>query len=331
MITLFRQLKNLVVSNKKVLYAFLIIINTSFIGDIYDFFYLMHIRRKIKKSDYMVTIEPNNICNLRCIMCPYKEMKRKKVVMSLILFKKVVDEAKEIGCKEIHLTQYNEPFTDRFLSERLVYIRKKGMKSSFYSNATLMNQEMIKKVLENPPDLIRFSVDGTKKETFESVRNGANYETVVENINNLFQERNRIGLKLPVIEVFFTVLDKNRKEALKFLSKWKNNSDFASLYPADSRSSKDFVGINYKKLKSYPCFNPKKIIILSNGKVVLCCVDIDGSVILGDIKKQTLKEILNSNAYREIYKSQLNRTCNIKMCQDCSKYYIDSAFFWWIF
>ena len=321
-----RYLKNRFVNNKRVILLSLRIINLPVIGDIYDNIYFKMLKSKLNNLPLEITIEPNNICNLKCIMCPYKRMKRKIETMSMRLFKKIVDQAKELGCRDIHLTQYNEPFTDRFLFERLAYLKKNGMRSSFYSNATILEKKTRGKILKTPPDLIRFSVDGVTKKTFESIRIGANYEKVISNIKNLYKERNEKGQKFPVIEVFFTVLEKNKKEAKRFLKVWKGNCDFASLYPVDSRESKDFVGIDYKKFKPYPCFNPKRILILSNGKVVLCCVDIDGEVILGDLKKQSLKEIFNSKIYKEIYRSQVERRCNLKMCKNCSKFYIDSAF-----
>lgn len=326
--TKFRELKNKII-NKKNLNIFVKTINLPVIGSVYDFFYFKHIKKRVKNLDTAITVEPNNICNLKCIMCPYQKMKRKKETMSISLFKKIIDEAKEIGCKDVHLTQYNEPFTDQYLFERLKYIRDSGMISSFYSNATLLNNEKINKLLENPVDLIRFSVDGFNKKTFESIRKGANYEQVVKNITALYNQRNQMKKKLPVIEVYFTILENNQKEIAQFKKFWKNKCDNLSFYPADSRESKDFVQVNYSKLKPYPCFNPKRIIILSNGKVALCCVDVDGKVELGDLNKQTLKEIINSKKFKDIYASHLNRTCNLSMCKNCSKFYIDSAFSWW--
>ena len=102
-------------------------------------------------------------------------------------------------------------------------------------------------------------------------------------------------------------------------------TDAVSLYPADSRESESFVGFDYKKLKPYPCFNPKRVLVLSNGKVVLCCVDIEGEVVLGDLNKQTLKDVFDSPIFKSISKSQFDRTCKIPMCKNCSKLYIDSA------
>jgi len=327
----FRNIKNEVAGDGRAIRFFLKIINLPIIGKIYDKIYLNYIKNKIEKHPISVTIEPNNICNLKCIMCPYKDSKRKKETMIMPLFKKIVNEAAELKCGEIHLTQYNEPFTDKLIFERIRYIRDKGMKSSFYSNAMLLNRKMRNKLLDTPPDWVRFSVDSVNKKNFEEIRKGANFEKVVGNIIRLYKERNERNQKLPKIEVFFTVLDKNKDEGKIFLNFWRGKCDFASLYPADSRGSKKYVTVNYKNLKSYPCFNPKRVLILSNGKVVLCCVDIDGKIVLGDMNKQTLKEILNSKKYKEIYNSQLNRTCNIDMCRNCSKFYIDSAFYWWFY
>lgn len=112
-----RYLKNMIVSDKRAIMFFLTIINLPVIGDIYDFFYFRFIVKKMESLPFQLTIEPNNICNLRCIMCPYKRMKRKKETMPMNLFKKAIDEAKELGVKDVHLTQYNEPFTDKQLFE----------------------------------------------------------------------------------------------------------------------------------------------------------------------------------------------------------------------
>ncbi len=329
--SIFRNFKNLVVSNKRFIMFFLKLVNLPVIGHIYDFFYFKFIRNKVNKMELYLTIEPNNICNLRCVMCPYKRMKRKKETIPMSLFKRLIDEAAELKVKDVHLTQYNEPFTDKDIFERLAYIRKKGMTSWFYSNGTILDKKIREKILKDPPDMIRFSVDGSNKKTFESIRVGARYEKVLADIESLFKERNELKQKLPVIEVFFTVLEKNKKEYKEFLKIWKDKCDFASLYPADSRESGDFVNIDYKKLKPYPCFNPKRVLVLSNGKVVLCCVDIDGEVILGDMRKQSLKEMFNSEKFKEIFNSQMKRKCDIEMCKNCSKFYIDSAFYWWFY
>jgi len=326
--TSLRNIKNTLIQKDK-MKSFVKIVNTPIIGKFYDFIYFKNIKKKVKNSKITLTIEPNNICNLKCAICPYKRMKRKKETMSMVFFKKIIREAVEIGCKDLHLTQYNEPFTDKYLFERINYAKSKKMKVSFYSNGMLLNKEMRARVLENPPDLIRFSIDGVKKETFEKIRVGADYQKVVDNVINLLKERNKRNQKFPRIEVYFTLFDENKEEAEDFLKFWKEKCDFASVYPVDSRESDKFVDVKYKKLKPYPCFNPKRVLVLSNGKVVLCCVDFEGEVVLGDLKKQTLSEVINSKKFKTIFSTQMNRSCKIPICTSCSKLYMDSAFSWW--
>ena len=76
-----RKTKNAIVANKTSLKLFIYLVNMPIIGGIYDFFYFNHIKKRMKDDDFELTIEPSNICNLKCIMCPYPKMKREKEIM----------------------------------------------------------------------------------------------------------------------------------------------------------------------------------------------------------------------------------------------------------
>jgi len=324
-----RAIKDFIVIHKFLYSLALFLINIPLIGHVYDYFYFRRVRQRVNANKLRVTLEPNNICNLRCVMCPYQKMKRKKETMPMTLFKRIVDEAVELGCKVFQLQQYNEPFTDKQIFERIEYIRSKNVEVYFYSNGTILDKEIREKILKNPPNLIRFSIDGIDRTRYESIRVGAKYEEVVNNVIQLFRERNDAGMKEPRIEVCGLILDEKKDQAKDYLNFWRDKCDNAAVYPSDSRLDQKYSYINYKRMKSYPCFNPHNIIVLSNGKVCLCCVDYDGEVILGDLNKQSLKEILNSKKVRALYESQLNRTCNLEICKKCSRFYIDAAFYWW--
>ncbi len=323
------SIKNYIIKDKPLFNSLLYIINKPVLGDIYDFFYFRMIKYKVKNSDPVLTIEPNNICNLRCKMCPYDRMTRKKETMSMNLFMEIIDQAYNFGCRTLQLQQYNEPFTDKLIFERIRYARNKGMSVKIYSNATLLNKKLRNALLETPPDIIRFSVDGFYKKTFESIRINANYEIVVNNIISLLDERNKAKINLPRIEVYCTALEDNRSEIGKIVKFWKNKCDNVGVYPADSREAGEYVFYSFKNKKPYPCYDPKNIIILSNGNVVMCCVDVDGKFVLGDLKKQKLEDIMKSERVKNLFLSHLKRNGNLKMCKDCSKQYIDSAFSWW--
>jgi len=62
-----------------------------------------------------------------------------------------------------------------------------GVGDPIILNATLINRETALRLVESGIDLIMVSFDGASRETFESIRVGANYETVIKNIGQLIK------------------------------------------------------------------------------------------------------------------------------------------------
>ena len=72
----------------------------------------------------------------------------------------------------------------------------------------------------------------------------------------------------------------------------------------------------HKKSKCFEIY--RNITILSNGDVVPCCVDYDGKMILGSVKKRfNLKSIFNNKFYRNLRKSFKNNRTIPVICQKC--------------
>ncbi|HZO47217.1 MAG TPA: radical SAM protein [Xanthobacteraceae bacterium] len=72
----------------------------------------------------MLTVETVNICNNKCIVCPYTVQTRARKTMPMALFRRIVDEYVSVGGGPISLTpMVGEVFLDRFLPERLELLR----------------------------------------------------------------------------------------------------------------------------------------------------------------------------------------------------------------
>jgi radical SAM protein with 4Fe4S-binding SPASM domain len=310
--------------------------NAPVLGSIYKGAYSRQIRKKIASEKYPPTmsIEPYNVCNLKCIMCPYKSMTRKKQLMPMALFKKIIDNATDLGIRSVNLSFYNEPLIDPHIFERVAYAKSKGLVVTFYSNGNAMNSEKIKKLLDNPPDVIYFSFDGASKEVYEKIRVGGHFEIAKNSIKELILERNKRGQKKPFVSINFTIQKDNAKEAKEFENFWKGLSDKVDFGIVDNRSTDSLIGdLEVKKPKTlYPCRRIwSELTVMSSGEVALCCVDYDGKVIVGNLKKQTIQEIWNSERFKQIRKLHLDGKGNkIPICQNCSHIYRHSTFSWWI-
>lgn len=69
----------------------------------------------------------------------------------------------------------------------------------------------------------------------------------------------------------------------------------------------------------YPCGEIwRSLTVLSSGDVVLCCLDYDGSVNLGNLNEQRIDEIWNSKNFKDIRQLHFNRGGEmIGLCKHC--------------
>ncbi|HUW23175.1 MAG TPA: glycosyltransferase [bacterium] len=133
-------------------------------------------------------------CNLRCIMCirgKYPQEEINALRYDFEIYRQVANETFPYA-SWVQLATAGEPLMAGNLIEQLRIINKYSMKLDLVTNATLLNNDdLIKKILQ-VPGCLHISIDGATKETYESIRIGAKFEQVIENIRRL----NRIREKL---------------------------------------------------------------------------------------------------------------------------------------
>lgn len=286
---------------------------------------------KFKLSDLIVSIEPSNTCNARCIMCPYSKMTRPKEIMPMDLFKKIVDDCLGEGVKNFNLNFYNEPFLDPFIFERIKYLKSKGVKAKLFSNGSALNKEKAEELIKSGLDEINFSVDSHIKEIYEKIRRGLNFDTVVSNISYLMERRKQFGLNKPRIKVVFVRQKENKTEAEEYKKFWKGRADKIIMSFDDNRNYTSEFFDNHKVKKPFPCNKLwAEMNIVSSGRVALCCVDYDAREILGDFKTQSLKEIWNSEKFKKIREKHLDYKANeVSVCAACVHPYRLNLKSWW--
>src|SRR5215213_1852858 len=78
-------------------------------------------RDRAPRMPEIVQIESTNICNAKCVFCPRDDMHRRQGVMSVELFRKIVDECAELGITYVRMHNYGEALLDRRLVEKVQY------------------------------------------------------------------------------------------------------------------------------------------------------------------------------------------------------------------
>lgn len=305
------------------------IINLPVVGGVYRKLYASQIK-KIKDSPGMgvFRIETINTCNLKCVMCTYPMVTRKKEIMSMDLYKKIINESAELGVKRVSLQNYGEPLLDPHIFDRIKYAKSKGLKTSFYTNATFLRGDVVDKVFDSGLDIIKFSLDAGDKETYEKIRLGGDWKQVKKNVISFYNRREELGLKTPQILIRMVKQESNKDKIGEYKKFWKKYSDIVDVSPVDNRTGDE---IDTSRKTAYPCFIGKNLVILSNGDVVICCIDYDGKLVVGNVKKQTLKEIINSERFKKVVDAHMKfKGDELGICKNCVRLYENSAFKWWL-
>ncbi|MBI4175712.1 MAG: SPASM domain-containing protein [Candidatus Aenigmarchaeota archaeon] len=251
-------------------------------------------------------IETINTCNARCTMCPYPSMTRPKAFMDMDLYKRIVDQCVGHDVKRFQLNATNEPLLDTMIFERIKYAKEKGIQGTrFFSNGSLLTEEKARALLESGLDEVIFSLDGITKEVYEKIRVNLNFDTVVGNITRFLEMRKAGGYRSPRVELHMTVSKNNIDEARNFADRFRKLADVVT-----TTTAHDWAGQTGENNPLYvlnsavpqtPCrrlwfdFN-----VLADGRVALCCLDYDGKVILGDVRKQTVAQVWNGPEYSRI-------------------------------
>lgn len=125
-------------------------------------------------------------CNLSCKMCRRKLYLEKGILdkkdLSLSLIEIVIEKIKN-KVKFFNISAgYGEPLLHKNVVEIIKKIKESGLKVILFTNGTLLNKEMARKLLMNGLDIIIFSFEGYDPKEYERVRVGAKYWKVLENI-----------------------------------------------------------------------------------------------------------------------------------------------------
>jgi MoaA/NifB/PqqE/SkfB family radical SAM enzyme len=317
--------------------AFFRFVNLPLLGDIYHQLYKLQIKRRASRSLNEMEIETYNVCNLKCVMCPYPDMTREKKQMDMGLYEKIIDDAVSSGIRRVGLNFYSEPLLDPLIFKRVQYAKRKGLTVEFYSNGSLLTGDKIESMLDSGLDTVIFSFDGATKSTYEKIRVGANFEDARNNIEALLERKKARGQPGPKIVVYLIVQRDNRDEVGEFKSYWEKIADAVWTGEVDARKTDTYRLNNnstgkIRTKRLYPCKSVfKRLEVMSDGRVALCHLDYDGSMVLGDLTRQSINQVWNSPAYREIRKLQLEgKAHQIPICRDtgCQAPYW-GAYCWW--
>lgn len=139
-------------------------------------------------------LESTNICNLKCVMCPngLGQLTRRKGYMDYDLFQQIIDEmAPHVQMTTLHI--WGEPLLHPRIYDMMTYCSSHHLHSEISTNATLLDGEASRKILDAGLGAIYLCLDGATRETYEQVRCRADYEETRANILRFVEMKSQRG------------------------------------------------------------------------------------------------------------------------------------------
>jgi len=277
-----------------------------------------------------VSIEINNTCNLKCVMCNTHLTKRPYGYMELDLFELVLKELKKTGVNIISLHTVGEPLIFKNLDGLFNLIDKYNFKILLSTNGQLPHR--LNNLLISYSHLlneIRFSIDGASPEIYEKIRRGATFKKLIQSLEIVHKfNRGKIDYNTNV-NIGSVLSMANIYEIPKFFKTYgkycrPENIRFSFLNSLSPDTSYFWENVPFRNLvrSNVPCLLPfKSISFTYKGEITLCCRDYDGELIVGDINNSSILEIWDGKKSDEIRKQHLNpKNLKIKLCQNCHGY-----------
>ncbi len=268
-----------------------------------------------------IQLETVTVCPAKCPFCPQHEVKRTPSRMPDATWRRIVDQTRGWGVTyRPFLT--NEPFVDKRQPDITAAIKggDPTARVEYNSNGALLTETLARRLLDAGVDIMRFSIDGFSRETYGPSRVGLDYDQVKARVTRFLELWDAGGYRDSTFtEVRMIEMPENRHEIDAYKAYWGPRCSevvVTQLYqwPWTGQRREDAV------LK--PCLKIlDEMFFYADGTATLCCWDVLGRAIVGDVHAQTVLEIWQGYLVRHL-RALLDdgRRDLIHLCSRCNAY-----------
>lgn len=164
-------------------------------------------RVRLKKADRneLYTLEPpfpksnflmelSNACNHACIFCAHQKMKRKIGKMDKQLAFDILQQAYDLGTREVGFYATGEPFLVNDLPEYIKKAKEIGYTYVYLtSNGSLATPEKVKAVIDSGLDSLKFSINAPERKMYQFIHGKDDFDRVVEHLKYVNAYRKESG------------------------------------------------------------------------------------------------------------------------------------------
>ena len=291
-------------------------------------------RDNVRSYPSFLIVEPCNICNLKCPLCPTgQNLPVERGTMKMETFTRIIDQLHRY-VRHLNLFYLGEPLLCKELPQMIKYAHKHKIKVSVSSNLNILDVKMAEQLVESQLDHFIVSLDGTCQGTYAIYRIGGDYDTVIKHIKQLIKIKGKMKSDYPRILIQFVIFRHNQEEIpeVKKLAKSLGVDIFfrqgalggkgqSPPLTKDKQLAKKWLTQTKKYQTEYDYFSDKPYLrngacgylwnvatINWDGSVLPCCWIYDNEHSFGNIMEQDFEDIWNNVYFRSSRKLFSNKS-----------------------
>lgn len=257
-----------------------------------------------EQLDYLprvLCVEPTNGCNFACTSCPRPEGKPHLLdAAELTAWVERERDAFQAAPVWVHFS--GESLLHPRLDEIMRTLRERGVRMMLSTNASRLDDRRCAMLLEAGLGLLVFSLDAARRQTYERIRIGGDFDEVQRNVRRFIALRG--DRTKPVTQAQLVISDQPLEEICEFIQLWADEGvDTVHLKRYSTRAGQ--LSRPAGRRDSAPpgsrCLDPwLNVVVRADGSVVPCCADFAGRLVLGSLHEQTLAQIWNGEKARAL-------------------------------
>ncbi len=164
----------------------------------------------------LLQVEASMVCNIACRMCPWRGIRAGlpgNGLLSKEIWESLTPHLPQV--ESIDFTGGGETLLHPDLPEFLRIAKGAGCETGLLTNATLLDRDMALRLLDAGIHWLGVSLDGATEATYESIRRGADFETVTTNLRRLVEMAEGGG---PRITVQMVLMEDNAHEIIPMVA-----------------------------------------------------------------------------------------------------------------
>ena len=273
------------------------------------------------KTNFLM--EVSNACNHACIFCAHQKMQRKVGKINQELAFNILQQAYDLGTREVGFYATGEPFLVPELPEYIKKAKEIGYTYVYLtSNGSLATPEKIRSVIDAGLDSIKFSINAPERELYKFIHGRDDFDKVMEHLRYLYDYRKQIHgeFKIYVTGILTKYTENMQDKYHKIFDGLCDQVVFKFVYNQGGYMPEinDYLRCECDTAPRRRCNLPfDAISVTHEGYLSVENADYENMLIVADLNKVSLKDGWYGEKMKEIRRKFIEDDLGGTLCDGC--------------